>query len=247
MEFDTFRISPIVRLNMTFDAEMSLDQRGVFNKETYEAYLERLQHSEARLHQMIRSLMTTNIVMFLILGGQNFSIPMVGISIASIPVVNEIALITAAVSFFFLCATFITNQAYVGIINQFGNRIVDQNAIDPDFFNASRLHFDFFLKVFRPKLNIWAADVYQSGRSFKIFCAVIGVIVVCVLSLFPIAHLALSAWSGYVTIQSELHWAAKAFVLSAAAVINFSGVVMVFGAYKEFDFLVPRSSVVAGD
>lgn len=242
MSDEKLKISPAVRLNMTFQAEMNLDQQGIFGKETYERYLDRLKDSEARLQQLIRSLFVTDAVMLLMISGQKLTVPGLNIEVSQIPVINEILFFTSAMSFFFLCAAFITNQCYIGIIDQFGIRLSSQNLIDPDFFNASRKHYDFFLKIFRPKLNIWGDDIYQSNRPFIVFCWIMNVVIILVVLTLPTAHLVVSSWSAAVIFSSDINVYGKAFLLLAAALINLAALLMVVGVYRDFTFNILQSA-----
>ncbi len=189
---DPIKLSPLNRLSMTFDAELSLDKAGIFGLETYEKFLEMQGISEAKLERIIKSTLFTDALLFLVLNGHSWPIPGFGSPVSSIPAIQEILLFMSSLSFLFLCTTFITNQCYVAIISQFGNRIVDSNLIDPYFFTASRMHFDLFLKLFRSKLNIWGADFYQHNRGFEIFTSAINKIVFFITLVFPTMHLLLT-------------------------------------------------------
>ena len=161
-----------------------------------------------------------------------------GIEISEIPAVQEILLFLASMSFYFFCAAFVTSQCYGGIIDQYGNRIVDSRIIDPDFFNASRKHYDFFLKLYRPKMNIWGEDFYQHKWGFGVFSWFMNFIIVAVVMLLPITHLALilsASWQIYAT---DWNVYAKWFLLAATAIVNFGGLAMVVGMSKDFTFNV---------
>ena len=221
MERRIVRLSPIVRLRQTFDIELNLDKGNVLGRETYEKYL---------------GLFIMDAALFLIMSGQNWSVPGFGVEVSSIPAVQEILLFATALSFFFLCGYFVTNQCYIAIIDQYGNRIVNSDLVDPDFFNASRKHFDFFLKLFRPKLNIWGIDFYQHGRAFAIFSWIITTITILVVLTLPAAHLLLTWTATERILQSDLGSLGKYFLTGAVSLVNFAGVLMVFGAFKDFNF-----------
>jgi len=238
MERRKIRLTPLTRLTFSFNAELNLDANGVFNSHTtYENYIERYLEVDRKQNQLIRSLYTTNAILFLILSGQDWTIPFFQVTISSIPAIQEILLFSAAMGFFFLCAIFVTGQCYVGLINQCGNRIVDNNRVDPDFFNASRKHFDFFLKLYSPKLNIWGVDFYEHGRGFAVFSYMIKAIMLVVVLVFPAVHILLTVLTSIQVYQSELNPYGIWFLLGSVALINFGGLAMVFGMNKEFDFV----------
>ncbi len=131
---------------------------------------------------------------------------------------------------------FVTNQCYSAIIDQFGNRIVRNDYIDPDFFNASRKYFELFLKVFRAKMNIWGEDIYQHKCGFAIFASIINLLIVLIILIFPVTHLFLTV-SALLHI-SDLDWNfyGKLFLIIAISIINLGGLVMVIGMSTTFNF-----------
>jgi hypothetical protein len=236
MKSKKIRISPLVRLKLSFDSELNLDKYSIFGRDTYEKYLEVQREAEIKQDQLLRSMFFLNALLFLVVNGQDWSIPIIDLQISSIPAVLEILLFASTIAFFFLCVTFVTNQCYIGIIDQFGNRIVDSNLIDPDFFNASRKPYDFFLKIFRPKLNFWGEDFYEAGKGFKVFCHIISVLVVVVVLSFPTVHIALS-WAASMSVySSDLNKYAMYLFLSIVWLINFGSVMIIIGMSKEFEF-----------
>lgn len=238
MERKIVRLSPIVRLRQTFNIELNLDKGSVLGLETYEKYLEMQRSIDQRQDQLIRGLFIMDAALFLIMSGQNWSVPGFGVELSSIPAIQEILLFSTALSFFFLCGYFVTNQCYIAIIDQYGNRIVNSDLVDPDFFNASRKHFDFFLKLFRPKLNFWGIDFYQHGRAFAIFSWIITTITILVVLTLPAAHLLLTWAATAHMLESEFSPLGKYFLTGAVSLVNLAAVLMVFGAFKDFNFSI---------
>ncbi len=230
------RLSPLVRLKKSFDAELNLDENGVFNRETYESYLQMQQKSEVKQGQLLSSVFAIDAILFLLLNGQNWSIPGLGVEIASIPAILEILLFLSAMCFYFVCGTFITNQCYIGVIDQFGNRIVNSDRMDPDFFNASRKYFEFFLKLYSPKLNTWGVDFYQHKTAFAVFCAFVNLMTLLTILTLPLAHIFLTWAASANVVETDLSTFTKYFLVISVAVINFTGLLMVIGMSKSFTF-----------
>lgn len=230
------KLSPLVRLTLSFDKELNLDRNGVFGRETYEKYIERHQEVLVKQDQLIRSLVMLNAILFLILSGQNWVIPGIGVQVSTIPAIHEILLFMSSMTFYFLCAFFVTSQCYSGVIDEFGNRIVDSNLIDPDFFNASRKHYDFFLKLYRPKLNIWGDDFFQHGRGFAVFSGLMNTIMIAVILIFPATHLLMVLNASIQVLQSDWNQYGKWFLLVSVGVINLGGLAMVIGMTIDFTF-----------
>lgn len=240
MENDEIQLSPLSRLRMSFNSELNLDKDGVFNREVYEGYLQMQRRVEEKQDRMGRSLFTTNALLFLMLTGQNWRIPIFNVEVSSIPAAVEILLFASALSFFFLCSIFVTNQCYNAIIEQCGNRIVDSTRIDPEFYNASKKHFDFFLKVFRSKLNIWGPDFFEHGRPFSIFAWSLDKAFLLVLLVIPAPHFIITCVGALHVYQSDLNAYAALLLIGGFGFINLLGLVMVIALYKQFSFRLAK-------
>lgn len=127
------RLAPLVRLTQTFDRELNLDYNQAFNKEFYDKYIERNKEVEGKLIQAIRGLIMINTIMFLVSNGQDWTIPFANVQLSKLPAIQEILLFYSSMLFFILCGIFVTKQCYNGIIDQCGNRIVNNDRVDPDF------------------------------------------------------------------------------------------------------------------
>jgi len=230
------RLSPLSRLTMSFDRELDLDKNSAFNKEFYEKCIERQLSVEFKQNQLLRSLLLVNAVIFLVLNGQDWTIPFFEVKLSTIPAIQEILLFYSSLAFFFLCTTFATNQCYIGIINQCGNRIVNNSVVDPDFYNAASMHYEYFLKLYRPELNIWGIDFFQHGKGFDIFSRLITFILLAVIYLMVASHIALIAVASYQTHLSDWNEYAKLFLIGSVILINFTAIAIVFGMNKDFDF-----------
>lgn len=242
LEDNEIRLSPMSRMTMTFDTELNLDKNGVFGRETYDGYIKRYGEALQKQDQLIRSLCIQAALLFLILNGQSWTLPIIGIQISEIPAVLEIILFSVSMTFYLLCATFVTSQCYSGIIDQYGNRIVDSSRVDPDFFNASRKYFEFFLKLYRPKMNIWGVDFYQHKWSFSVFSGLMNLITLAVLLLMPITHLVLVSYASLEVYNSDWNAYAKWFLLVSIMVVNFGGLALVFGMNTAFTFKILEPS-----
>ena len=230
------RLLPISRLTQSFDRELNLDKRRVFNREFYERYLERQQEAEAKLHQVLRAAIKINTVLFLVINGQDWTIPFAEVSISSVPAIVEILLFYSSLSFIFLCGAFATNQCYGSIIDHCGNRIVDSSLVDPDFYNAAWRHYDFVLKLYRPTLNFWGIDFFKPGKGFTVFSKAVTWIFAGAVFTIPIIHLGLIFSGSAHVIQSDLAMYAKIMLIGGVALLNAGGIAIVFGMMKDFTF-----------
>lgn len=151
---DRIDLSPLTRLTMTFDRELDLDSSGALGDAAYTDYKEQHQLSITKRDSTAKTLVLVNTVLFLLINGKGWKIPGMDADISTLPAIKEIALLYSSLCFFFFCAMFVNEQCYAGLVNQYGIRKSRDSSIDPDFVNASKVHYDFFLKIYRPKMNI---------------------------------------------------------------------------------------------
>ncbi len=151
-------------------------------------------------------------------------------------------MIVASLAFYFMSTTFVTSQAYGAIVDEFGKKKANNAVIDPDFVNASKHYFEFFLKVFRPKMNIWGVDFFEPGKGFSRFCRLVNFLNGAILIMFPILHFTLIVFAASYTLGSELHWLLKSAILIAVVVINFTALVISLGAQIDFEFAERQES-----
>lgn len=230
------KLSPINRLTNSFDLEMNLDKVGLFNIDTYDSFIKMYHNSEVRRDKIVRSVLIFDALAFLVLNGGNLMVPGLGLELAKIPAVLEILVFTSSISFFFFCVAFVNTQCYAGIVDQIGIRLSSHQNIDPDFINASKKHYDFFLKVFRPKLNIWGVDFFESRKPFAAFSVLLYSTVLLVLMALPLTHLWVLTEAVVIVLSAEWSFYFKLIFAVSVGIINMTGVIMVFGITKVFTF-----------
>lgn len=238
---DRINLSPLTRLTMTFDRELDLDSAGALGDEAYAGYKEQHQNSIAKRDSMAKSLVLVNTVLFLLINGKGWKIPGMEADISTLPAIKEIVLLYSSLCFFFLCITFVNEQCYAGLVGQYGIRKSRASSIDPDFVNASKFHYDFYLKIYRAKMNIWGVDFFESRRPFTVFSGAIVAMTVGILLLFPVIHFLLIFLAALkITGNDWIVWG-KVFYFSVIALINISGFVMVWAMLKDFSFDIFKS------
>lgn len=230
------KLIPLNRLTESFDIDLNLDRDGIFGNVTYEQYIKQHQQSQNKLDQLIKSIVITDASLFLVVNGQNWDIPGLGIKIQSIPAILEILLFLSSLTFFFLCFNFVTKQCYSAIIDQFGINSVKNSGIDPDFFNASRNYFEFPIKLYRRKLNLWGDDIYNPGKAFSIFCTIVNFITYLSISVIPITHFVLAYYASCQVAQGAASVYEKVFLISLVTLLNFGGLILISGMIINFSF-----------
>lgn len=235
-------LSPLTRLTMTFDHELDLDSTGELGDAAYAGYKEQHQLSIVKRDSMAKTLVFVNTVLFLLINGKGWKIPGMDADISTLPAIKEIALLYSSLCFFFLCAVFVNEQCYAGLVGQYGIRKSRGSSIDPDFVNASKFHYDFFLKIYRPKMNIWGIDFFESRRAFTIFSKIILAMTVSILLLFPVIHFLLIFLAALEVSENDWIVWGKVFYLSAIALVNISGAVLVWAMFKDFSFDLFKSN-----
>lgn len=234
-------LSPLTRLTMTFDRELDLDSGGALGDEAYAGYKEQHQISITKRDSMAKSLVLVNTVLFLLINGKGWKIPWMDADISTLPAIKEIVLLYSSLCFFFLCISFVNEQCYAGLVGQYGIRKSRDSAIDPDFVNASKVHYDFFLKIYRPKMNIWGIDFFESRRPFTILSRILVAMTVGILLLFPVIHFLLIFLAALKISGNDWIVWGKVFFFSVIALVNISGLVMVWAMLKDFSFDIFKS------
>jgi len=100
---ENIKLTPLTRLTMTFDHELKLDSEGLLRGEVFEGLVENLKIAVHRRDQMLKALVISNSVLFLLLNGHGWRIPGFDLDIASLPAVVELTSLYVSVGFLFLC------------------------------------------------------------------------------------------------------------------------------------------------
>lgn len=233
---EKIQLSPITRLMMTFDRELSLDTEGLLRGQSLEGFQGNHKIAVQRRDQILKALAIANSVLFLLLNGHGWRIPGFDLDIASLPAAVEIVSLYVSVGFLFCCIAFVNEQCYSSIINQYGIKEARPSSIDPDFINASKQYTELFLKVYRSKMNIWGPDFFISRRPFAWFSAGLNIILLLVLALFPLLHILLIWGASMRILENQWNFVGQIFFIAMLVIINLVGLVMVAFLLKNFSF-----------
>ncbi|MGW6778326.1 hypothetical protein ACWF50_09770 [Brucella pseudogrignonensis] len=216
------KLSPNVRLRMTFEREMFLDKdEQVFNDGLYQKYLKMYERAALRQEALLKSLMITDGVLALFLSGKDIVIPTTSISIRDFPAALEILMLFSSFGFMFLCLAFANTQAYLAICNQFTIRTAAKYNVDPDFISAADIFTEFHIKLFRSKMNIFGIDFFEAGKGYSFFYSCLSRLMsIAVLSVIAL-HLSLVGYA--IWLSFSFNWIS--ILLSVAAcTINVCGI-----------------------
>lgn len=239
----TIRLSPMTRLTMTLDHEMDVDRNGaIFNEDRFQKYREMYGTSVARRDSILKSLLVLDGVILLLLFGKTLTIPGLGLNLLEIPAALEIASVIGSICFLFLSMAFVNEQAYLAILNQFNTRRALSQAIDPDFVAASETYFEFVIKLYRTKFNIFGWDFYKPGRGFRWFFGFLFAALNLILFIILLFHLLIvgTAIKTMLSVSTQplLSYAAIAIIFLATACALLIGATML----KSFDFEIADTS-----
>lgn len=170
--FFSLRMSPIMRVSMTFDSEMDLDSFGIFNKDRFASFVRMQALSEQKRDGFMGRFVILDLVLLLFVFGKPLEIPGINISLSDIPAGLEIATVLSSIFFFLFALSFWTWHAYTAIVDQFGIRLGRYTGIDPDFITSSEKYSELWLKMVRKKFNIWGDDFFVAGSFYRRFFAV---------------------------------------------------------------------------
>ncbi|WP_222875138.1 hypothetical protein [Terrihabitans soli] len=221
---------------------MRLDKKGeIYNEERYRRYLETSNVADQRQNAMLRSVIFADGLLILVVFGASFKLPMVDVAILNIPAAREILTWWASIAFFFTCIAFINTQSYSAILDVFYQRTAKKIDTDPDFIGDSEKHFDFLIKLYRKKYNIWGPDVLTPSRGFVAYGKTVVALAMLAFLSIPAAHLAIVTMSliaSYRAIESTLLLGAYVFFI---LVLNIAAIFMVATMNTDFQFEIDLS------
>lgn len=232
------RLTPLVRLAMTTNAEMRLDKMGIFSDDLKSKYIERLESSEQIRDNTFRSFFTIEALLLFVLTGTNLVLPFFGVKTSDIPAILEMLTILASLAAIFVVISSVNFDAYHAILRQFGNRAAATTDIDPDFVIAADSQTQLFLKILRAKFNYSGKDIYISSRGFELFSGIVYFLIYIMLILFPILHFSLI----YLSIKSTYEKYEFGFIIGmyvfTIVLCNLLALLIFVGSYKQFEFLI---------
>jgi hypothetical protein len=126
----------------------------------------------------------------------------------------------------------------VAIIDQFGIRASETHAIDPDFLNASFHRDELFLKIFRPKMNIWGPDFYEAQTPFKILWRCFMALTALSLLAIPIVHYLIILIAIFFSHIWELSWIIYVPFIASVLAPNIAGLMVLIFLNKPFNFKI---------
>lgn len=249
----SIRLSPITRLSMSLDLEMNLDKSSaIFNEERYLRYLAMLAEAAKRREALSKSLVLADFLTLMVISGKNVIIPGTDMKLLEFPGAMQSTMLFASLSFMFLCTSFFNEQSYQAIVSQFSIRKGKRTALDPDFISASDTFLEFYLKIYRKKLNIWGDDFFTPKSRFLTFFGMLTLSIILSFTVLVLFHFILIG----VAIQaahSSAGWDPITTACSAFAILaNLSGLLVVATMNKDFDFDIEgqpadRQSADAGE
>jgi hypothetical protein len=238
------KLTPVTRLLMSMDNEMSLDKQGIFNEDLRKQYLQTLQGAEKQRDAILKSLFWIDGLLAVLLSGQKLKIPTMDLTVSELPMFREILTLGASLAFLFTAIFFLNAMCYSLVVDKFAHRKAEVNAIDPDFISAADKYFHFAIKIFSPKLNTWGVDFCAPNAKFKFFAATISFLINAIFVLFPVVHFCLVAFSLYQTLISEPYLMLALIYFATCICINLLAVALWVGSSTDFEFdvLQPASA-----
>lgn len=211
----TLKLSPNVRLRMTFEREMLLDADGsIFNDTLHQKYLEMHNRALAKQEAILKAALLSDGLLALLLFGKTVTIPGTSIGFQDLPAAVEVLTMLASFSFMVLSLAFVNAQAYQAICEQFTNRLGAKKGIDPDFISSAYTLTELYLKLFRAKMNIFGDDFFDAGRGYKAFYS--GLAFLLSMAMLSVLLLHLSVVGYGVWKSFALNWMSILFCLSVS-------------------------------
>ncbi len=186
-----FKLTPLTRLTMAFEAELNLMEDPEREKDLAGKYLARLSDAAQRRDSTLKGLVILDGLLAVAASGRNITIPGVNLSMADIPAVLEVLTGMASGTAYICAFSFITWLCYSQIHFTFCNRVARQSQIDPDLLAFAETTSEPTLKMFRRQLNIWGDDWHTSTGVFNGLVACFGVANNLFFLMAPLLHGAL--------------------------------------------------------
>lgn len=228
--------SPNIRLRMTLAREMDLDPNGeVFSDDLYSRYLAMLGTANARQEGLIRSLTFTDVGLAILLMGKSITIPVLNIGLSELPAAREALSILASLGFLFLCLAFHNLQYYTAVVEVFAQKRVSSKEIDPDFVAAAYTYTEWFVKLYRNRMNIWGVDFFLPGRGYRLYYGALAILLTLSILGMVLVHFALIGWAAYGTALNG--WAFVLYITVMIA-INLTGIMV--AVTPSFEFNLPN-------
>ncbi|MCP8897371.1 hypothetical protein KYK29_20785 [Shinella daejeonensis] len=237
------KLSPNVRLRMTFEREMLLDDDGtVFNDTLHQKYLEMHSRTLAKQEALLKTALLSDGLLALLLFGKNVTIPGTSIGFQDLPAAVEVLTVFASFSFMVLSLAFMNAQAYQAICEQFTIRLAAKKGIDPDFISSAYTSTELYIKLFRPKMNIFGEDFFVAGRGYKAFYSSLSVLLSMAMLSVLLLHMSVVGYGVWKSLA--FNWISILFCLSVS-LMNLAAILV--NVAPSFDFTVKQEAPKQSD
>jgi len=234
------KLSPLSRLYFTLNHELGLSKDFVWDKDRYDRFVRMQAVAERKRDHLVRSVIVLDLLAFVLLSGKGFTIPGVNINTIDIPAAREALTFLASLAFQFLALAFLNSQGYAAIIDSINAHRARETAIDPDFLSASDKFLEFFVKLYRPKMNIHGIDFVTPGGVYNFMSWCVSFLLKLSVLSFLILHLAgvfISAKETFATGSSIFVYVYFLFLIA----VNVGGVLVFMSLGWSFKFeIVPN-------
>lgn len=160
------RLSAQVRARLLFQRELDIAAGAAvqcFSKETYEGVVRQRAKMEQQRSVFLRNVFFCIFAMILVSNGQDVQVPILNMNLASIPGLNPMLSVYAAITILFSTVYSINVGVYTGLMDQFAIKLTGNSVVDPDILNAAHAPHQLFIKIFSLRFNSYNDVHIQPG------------------------------------------------------------------------------------
>lgn len=229
-------LSPTVRLMLSFKNDLDKDTGLLFNQATLDRFIHQQNLALQRRDALVKSVFVVNFLIVLLVSKIQFSLPTFDINVFEIPFLLNLLLLSSSLSFLFLNYAFINEQCYRHVVAQYGVKQSGKDGLDPDFFNASNMFFEFAHKIFRPSFKIYGEDYFISGKQHREVSAIITIALLFSVFLLLSIHLIILGSGLFFLRSTDDPLLMKVVVFVITISMNLIGIMMQIASGKSMAF-----------
>ena len=232
------RLSPLSRLYFTLDREVALG-RDIFSEPArYERFLKMHELAERKRDLIIRNMLALDSIVLLLIFGKAFTIPGLNVSINDIPAAREVVTFAASLTFQFAALAFLNWHGYAAIVDTINIHKFNGSGVDPEFVAASDRFLEFFVKLYRPKMNIRGIDFAEPSKQYMIMARIVNFLLMTSVASFLLLHLTVVFVSGRESINSLPSSLLLYVYLAFLVFVNLGGLLIWTTTTRDFEFTV---------
>ena len=206
--------------------------------------------AEKKRDLLIRNMLILDALVLLLLFGKSITIPGLNVSINDIPAAREVITFFASLTFQFAALAFLNWHGYAAIIDIINVHKFRDSAVDSDFLSSADKFMEFFVKLYRARMNFRGIDFAKPGKLFTITGRVVTFMLMTSVASFLLLHLTVV----FISARESVATMTSGFLLYIYILflffVNVCGLMIWVTTNREFHFTIalpiPEATKPAG-